>query len=122
MKAAMILAISLMLGFTSSMVNAAETHQHGQVATDAKSKKLQSLGGGKTCDKCKKNKGEGMSGGMNGCCCAGMKGKMGMMSEAHGDELERATMMERMQNMEARMGMMQKMMEQMGKAQVTPAQ
>lgn len=122
MKAAMILVMSMMLGFTTSAVSAAETHQHGQVATDTKSKKLQSLGGGKTCDKCKKNKSEGMSGGMDGCCCAGMKGKMGMMSDAQGDEMDRPTMMERMKNMEARMSVMQKMIDQMGKAPITPAQ
>ncbi len=121
MKAAMILAISLFLGLTMSSVRAADSHNHGQATTGAKTEKMQSLGGGKTYDKCNKNKGGGMSGGMNGCCCAGMKEKMGMMSGDHQAGMDHDAMMERMQKMEAHMDMMHKMMEQMGKAQGTPA-
>ena len=118
MKAAMILAVSLFLGLTMSTVRAADSHDHGQASAGAKTEKVQSLGGGKTCDKCKKNK----AGGMDKCCCTGMKEKMGMMSGEHQGGMDHDAMMERMQKMEARMGMMQKMMEQMGKTQSTPAQ
>jgi len=122
MKAAMILAVSLFLGLTMSTVRAADSHDHGQASAGAKTEKVQSLGGGKTCDKSKKNKGGDMSGGMNGCCCAGMKEKMGMMSGDHQAGMDHDAMMERMQQMEARMDMMQKMMPQMGTAQSAPAQ
>lgn len=115
MKAAMILILSIMLGLTMSTVRAAESHDHGQTTAGAKTEKLPSLGGGKTCDKCKKNKG----GGMSGCCCVGMKEKMGMMSGNDQGGMDHDALSERMQNMEARMNMMQKMMEQMGKMQGT---
>lgn len=120
MKAAMILVLSVMLGLTMSSVRAAEGHDHGQAAAAAKSGKVESLGGGKKCDKCNKNKSGGMGGDMGKCCCAGMKEKMGMMSGDQQGGMDRDAMMERMQKMEARMDMMHKMMEQMGKAQGTP--
>ena len=114
MKAAMILVVSMMLGLTMTSARAADTHDHGQTATAAKTEKVESLGGGKKCDKCKKNK----AGGMDKCCCADMKEKMSMMS---GEGTNPSAMMERMQKMEARMDMMQKMMPQMGTAQSAPA-
>jgi len=119
MKAAMILVVSMMLGLTMSSVRAADSHDHGQATAGAKTEKVQSLGGGKTCDKCKKNKAGGMGdmGGMDKCCCAGMKEKMGMMHGDHQGGMDHNAMMERMQKMEARMDMM----ERMGKAQGTPA-
>jgi len=123
MKAAMILVVSMMLGLTMTNARAADTHDHGQTATAAKTEKVESLGGGKKCDKCKKNKAGGMGGmsNMDKCCCAGMKEKMGMMSGDHQSGMDRDAMMERMQKMEARMDMMQKMMPQMGTAQSAPA-
>ena len=129
MKAALIVMVSMMLGLGMSTVRAADSHQHGKAGANAKTEKMESMGGGKTCEKCNKHKGAGAGekmGGMNGCCCGGMMGKGGMdgmmgkgnmmSSEQHGG-MESAAMMERMQKMEERMDAMQKMMmEQKGKS------
>jgi hypothetical protein len=99
MKAAMILVLSMVLGLGMSGAGAAEPRDPG-----AKAGKVESLGGGKTCDKCNRHKG----GKMETCCCADMKDKMGMMQGG----MDHDAMAERMQQMEARMDRMQKMMEQ----------
>lgn len=101
MKAAMILVMSMMFGLGMSAAYAAETHDHG-----AKTEKVQSLGGGKKCDKCNKNKGDAKGGMMDGCCCKDMMDKMGMMQGG----MDHDAMGERMKKMEERMDMMQKMM------------
>ena len=122
MKAAMIGILSMMLslGVSAAM---AETHVHG-----AKADKVQSLGGGKKCEKCDKNKGGAKGDMMEGCCCKGMMGKMDMMSGDKGGDMgmmhggmDHDAMAERMQKMEARMDMMQKMMEQMSKGPAATA-
>lgn len=118
MKAAMILVLGLMFG--ASGVRAAEAHNHG---AGTKAEKAQSLGGGKSCDKCKKEKGAALAGkaeslgggsackdgkcgkGKEGCCCAG---KMSMMHDMDG--MGHDAMMERMQKMEERMEKMEKIL------------
>ena len=121
MKAAMTLIVSMVFGVMMGNVYAADAHNHVQTSA-TKPDKIQSLGSGKTCDKCKKNKegaGKGGMSGMNGCCCANMKEKMGMMSSEPADAMQHDAMMERMQSMEARMSTMQKMLDQVNKTPST---
>lgn len=118
MKAAMILVLGLMFGASGAWAAEAHDHDHG-----AKAGKVQSLGGGKSCDKCNKDKVAAKSGtadslgggrackdgkcgkGKEGCCCAG---KMSMMHDMDG--MNHDAMTERMQKMEERMEKMEKMM------------
>lgn len=121
MKAAMMLMLSVMLSLGLSSARAADAHDHG-----AQAGKAQSLGGGKTCDKCNKHKGNAKGGMMDGCCCDGMMDKMGTMSGSKQGgmdmmNMDHDAMQERMAKMEARMDKMQAMMDQMAKAQMPAA-
>lgn len=117
MKAVISLVAVMVLALGMSAVRAADTHDHG-AAMGGKAGKVQSLGGGKTCDKCNKNKSGDKVSSMGSSCCCSKMGKMGgMMSDDKQGGMgmmqggmEHDAMAERMQKMEERMEMMQKMM------------
>lgn len=124
MKAAMVMALAMLLGMASMPIVADDAHHvaSGKAASNVQNPPKKLPSGGKACKDGACDK-KGMGGMAGGCCCAGtMQGMMGnkcmMHGEGHGGMammgqggMGQDVMMERMQRMEQRMDMMQSMLQ-----------